>query len=537
MEHLLMTLKDTMQAVRESYYVYCTSSLYLGIPFLSLLYLFCSLRKKTEHSYRDRMILWLVALIVLVIVFPITAWFIMKYCVESYVYRRLFWMLPLPLIVAYVAARVVSEEKSKLRKVGIAAALVAIVVILYPSLYTSQNFAKASEPYKIGTATVAVCDALQEEAEKQGVEQIRVIVPNELTLRIRQYDASIVMPYGREAIKGESRDRLAIKIYNMVNAEQIDAQTLAFYAKRGNYPYLAYWSDENVMRELLEAGYELVAEAGDYFIYRLDMDQVSDVLISQYGNNEGSQVNFYTIETSTGRLIVVDGGFETDEAYVREVLASKANKVDAWILTHYHQDHVGAFCNIYKNPGDVKIGKIYAVEMDELTAYTENAPWDETYTVECFREMGVENIKYLHAGDKKKIAGVQIKVLNAYDDYVDEISNDLHNDGSLMFKVYGETESMLFCSDVGRSMSDWIIEHYGEDLSSDYLQMGHHGNGGLSEEFYRMVQPKVAFFDAPEWLLNSTDENYTFAENRAIMEDMGAAIYSFEGTPHSIQLH
>ena len=537
MEHLLMLLKDTMQSVKDAYYVYCTSSLYLAIPFLALLYLFSSLKKKSEYSRQDKMILWLTALLIFVIVFPITAWFIIKYCVGAYAYRRLFWMIPVPLIAAYVATRIVTEETTRLRKVVVAAALAAIVIVLYPGMYTPDNFAKASEPYKIGVNPIAVGDALEQDALEQGMEQIRAIVPNDLTLRLREYDAAIIMPYGRDAIEGRNKNKLAMRIYNIVNAEQLDAQTLAFYAKRGNYSYLAYWSDDAAKEELLAAGYDFVTVAGDYYIYRLNMEAVSDILITQYGQNDGNQVNFYTIETIKGKLIVVDGGFETDEQYVRDVLAPKGNCVNAWILTHYHQDHVGAFCNIYKNPGGIKIGRIFAVKMESLDRYVENAKWDETYTVECFRNLGVENIKYLHAGDERKIAGVPIKVLNAEDDYVDEISNDLHNDGSLMFKVYGKTESMLFCADVGKRMSNWIIEHYGDDLPSDYLQMGHHGNGGLSEKFYRMVQPKVAFFDAPAWLFDDTEGKYTSAENRAIMEDMGARIYSFEGAPHTIQLH
>lgn len=537
MQHLLLILKDTMQSVRDAYYVYCTSSLYMGIPFLALLYLFGSLRKKSEYSHRDKMILWLTALLVFVIVFPITAWFIMKYCVEPEVYRRMFWMIPLPLLVAYVGARVVTEEKSKLRKLVVAAAFLLIVITSYPSIYSGGSFARASEPYKVGTNTMAVCDVLEQDAKEQQIGQIRVIVPDDLTIRLRQYDAAIVMPYGRDVVAGHNKNKAAVRIHNIMNAERLNAQELSFYAKKGNYSYLAYWADENTKAELLSAGYEFVAQAGDYFVYRLNMDAVSDILITQYGNNDGNQINFYAIETAKGKLIVVDGGFEADEAYVREVLAEKGNRVDAWIVTHYHQDHAGAFCNIYKNPLDVKIGKIYAVRMEDLDLYMENASWDETYTVECFRSLGVEDIQYLHAGDERKIAGVPIKVLNAEDDYVDEISNDLHNDGSLMFKVYGKTESMLFCADVGKRMSDWIIEHYGEDLPSDYIQMGHHGNGGLSKKFYRMVQPKVAFFDAPAWLFDSTDEKYTSAKNRAIMEDMGALIYSFEGTPHSIQLH
>ena len=175
--------------------------------------------------------------------------------------------------------------------------------------------------------------------------------------------------------------------------------------------------------------------------------------------------------------------------------------------------------------------------MAPLELYAKNAPLDETDAFERFQELGIDKINYLHAGDKRKVAGVQMKVLSAYDDYVDEISDDIHNDGSMMFKVYGEKESMLFCADVGNSMSEWIIEHYGEELASDYLQMGNHGNGGLSEEFYRLVHPKAAFFDAPAWLFDSAEEQYTLQKNREIMEDMGAVIYSFEGAPHSVQLH
>lgn len=537
MEHILAVISNTMQSVKDSYYTYCGVSANLTLVYLAAFYLFCSLRKKADREKQDKFLLWLGAVTAAVIVCPVSAWFIMKYCIESSVYRRMFWMIPVPLLVGYVGARIITGENTKWRKVFTGVLLAGIIVVTGTSLYTSENFAKASNPYKLLPGVVSVCDTIEADAAEQGIEDPGVIVTDDLATQIRQYDAGIRMPYGRDILRGERVTRLATRIYEALNGEQLNAEALAFNAKKGNYQYLVTWADETLVLSLTGAGYELIGDMDGYFVYRLDMEKVSDILISQYGNNEGNQINFYTIETSNGRLIVIDGGFETDEAYVREVLAAKGNRVNAWIVTHYHQDHAGAFCKIYQNPGDIKIGRIYAVSMAPLELYVENASWDETYTVECFRALGVEKIKYLHAGDELKIAGVPIKVLNAYDDYVDEISNDLHNDGSMMFKVYGEKESMLFCADVGQRMSQWIMEHYGEDLASDYLQMGHHGNGGLSEEFYRMVHPKIAFFDAPAWLFDSTDETYTSLKNREIMEDMGTMIYSFEGAPHSVQLH
>lgn len=538
MEHILSVISNTMQLVKSAYDTYCGASVNLAIVYLAFFCLFFSLRKKTEKSRQDKFLLWLSVVLAGVIVCPVSAWFIMKYCVASNVYRRMFWMIPAPLLIGYVGAGIVAGENKKWRKFFTGALLTGIIVVTGANLYTSQNFTKASNPYKLMPGVISVCDVIQADAASQGIEDVGVFATNDLVIQIRQYDASIRMPYGRDMINGEAGvTRLAKRVYQALNGEQLNAQALAFDAKKGNYQYLVTWSDETLVSPLAEAGYELIEDVGGYFVYRLDMEKVSDILITQYGNNEGNQMNFYTIETMKGKLIVIDGGFETDEEYVREVLSSKGKRVNAWILTHYHQDHVGAFCKIYENPGNIRIGKIYAVSMAPRELYVENAPWDETYTYERFQELDIEEINYLHAGDERKVAGVQMKVLSAYDDYVDEISNDLHNDGSMMFKVYGEKESMLFCADVGKKMSKWIIEHYGEELSSDYLQMGHHGNGGLSEEFYRMVHPKAAFFDAPAWLFDSTEEKYTSRKNREIVEDMGAVIYSFEGAPHSVQLH
>ena len=150
-----------------------------------------------------------------------------------------------------------------------------------------------------------------------------------------------------------------------------------------------------------------------------------------------------------------------------------------------------------------------------------------------------ERLHYVQTGDEWELAGLKIQVLNAYDSLVtDQYTTDLANDGSMMFKVTNNEESMLFCADVGVSMSDEIMTHYADELSSDYIQMGHHGNGGLSSEFYQKVHPKVAFFDAPEWLMHPEDDSHgwTTPQNSELMESMGAEVYYYATAPNQIEL-
>lgn len=258
--------------------------------------------------------------------------------------------------------------------------------------------------------------------------------------------------------------------------------------------------------------------------------------ITQYGDPAGPQKMFYTMTDKKGHFIVVDGGWIEDAEEVRNVIRENGNHVDAWILTHPHQDHIGAFMEIYDNPENIEIDKIYAVEMAPMELCKENASWDEFGTYERFLQMDIPQLEYVHTGDEWKIDNLKFEVLSAYEDKVDEISKDLLNDGSMMFQVTAEEETMLFCADVGVSLSDYLIGKYGEELKSDYIQMGHHGNGGLNREFYETVAPKTAFFDAPNWLFYDETGVYTTPQNRAIMENIGSQIKNYETAPNTIIL-
>ena len=257
--------------------------------------------------------------------------------------------------------------------------------------------------------------------------------------------------------------------------------------------------------------------------------------ITQYGPRDINS-SFYTIYNKEYGLIVIDGGWTEDAAYVRETINSFGVPVEAWILTHPHQDHIGAFNALYPELEEITVNNIYTVDMASPEECLAVASWDSVDAYNDFLALGIPDVQYVYPGDVLTICGLEVEILSAYDENVQSLSRDYLNDGSMMFKVTGNEESFLFCADVGISMSDYLLQKYGEKLSADYLQMGHHGYGGLSDGFYEAVHPGTAFFDAPDWLMYDETGKYDTPQNVAFMETLGSQIVSFNSAPNTITL-
>ena len=69
---------------------------------------------------------------------------------------------------------------------------------------------------------------------------------------------------------------------------------------------------------------------------------------------------FYTIKGSNGKLIVIDGGWDYDAKRVRDTIKKLGGKVNLWMITHPHPDHVGAFNQIFANPDGIQIDQVIA---------------------------------------------------------------------------------------------------------------------------------------------------------------------------------
>ncbi len=235
--------------------------------------------------------------------------------------------------------------------------------------------------------------------------------------------------------------------------------------------------------------------------------------ITEYSSTTGNQCMFYTIQDKAGRLVVIDGGYTADAENVKNVIMAHGGKVYAWVLTHPHPDHIGAFNTLYPNLAaqGITVKRVYATDVN-YDRYKKTAQdYDDFASCETFYKLkdSITNLKFLHENDKLELLpGLNMKVLHAWDKNVDALNDHLCNDGSLMFKIYGKKQTMLFCGDTQKEMEPFIYKAHLKELKSDYVQCGHHGNWGLSTEFYDKVSPKLAFMDAPAWITGDGTGTY-----------------------------
>lgn len=326
--------------------------------------------------------------------------------------------------------------------------------------------------------------------------------------------------------------------------ETSDAGIL-FDALYAHADYLALQKDSDVTDIAGDYGFALVGEMEDAYLYEnqnKDLDFTTSDLrlwkITQYPSVTNTQAMIYTLQDLQGHLVLIDGGHTEDADQVAQIIADAGGHVDAWFLTHPHTDHINAITALYGRDGLPSVDAFYASEFDPDTYASVAADWDVYEDFAAWYDLFANETRlhYLHRGDTLDLFGLSVTCF--HDNTVKTAEGDAANDGSLVLKFEGSTQSFLVCGDTGYTQSEEIIASYGDQLASTYIQMGHHGNGGLTEEFYRLVHPQIAFFDAPQWLMEPEDPNtwFTTPQNRAIMESMGAKIYSYVGGPHAALL-
>lgn len=528
-------MRETLHVVKSMYDSYNGTGMQMALFFACLVYLLVQ-KKEKDKRY---LFVGYTLLFFVIVFFPVTAKLIMD-CIGGEVYWRMFWLLPTAAVTAYTAVQVLVQAEGKVKRYLLLAVMLLITVLTGTNTYNSTIFARKQNWYKLPQDTVDICDIIERDALENGISHKKLVTVNDLATTVRQYDAGILMPYGNEVMKGNRAEtENASQIFRIMSSDTKNWEALLWYMSMEACNYFAYPADEITTDVLVSQGLSKVGGNASYSVFRMEQEKSAydgQWLITQYGDKDGVQLMFYTLQDNKGHLIVVDGGWVTDADYVRQVVKVLGGHVDAWIITHPHRDHAGAFTEIYKKPGKIKIDKVYAVDMAPPELCLENAPWDETEVYTEWLKLTIPQLTYVHQGDTFTVEGLAFEVFNAYDDYVDELSNDLLNDGSMMFKITAKKESMLFCADVGSNMSDYLLDTYGDALQADYIQMGHHGNGGLKSGFYKSIGARAAFFDAPDWLMNERGKRFTTMKNTYLMAQQGAAVYSFATAPNQIIL-
>lgn len=229
-----------------------------------------------------------------------------------------------------------------------------------------------------------------------------------------------------------------------------------------------------------------------------DLEQTFTVW--QLPNGEAPQMMSYVIQTRGGKLIVIDGGWNRTAAYLREFLLARGGCVEAWFLTHPHDDHCEALTGILQEPGDLTIKTLYASMPDAAWFKTvcDASEWATYENLTAALEKSGRSFTMVSAGDTLELDGLSIRILGGCNP---ELVKNPINNSSMVLRFSDARKSVLFLGDLGLEGGQKLLDSpQAEYLTADYLQMAHHGQNGVGEAVYRKINPKYCLWPTPKWL-------------------------------------
>lgn len=217
--------------------------------------------------------------------------------------------------------------------------------------------------------------------------------------------------------------------------------------------------------------------------------------------------NSYLFRTAGGKVIMVDGGFESEAENLRAHIAAAGNRVDLWFLTHPHNDHMGAFGEILRDRRGISIGKvIYSRVSDEFLRLEQGYDhYARGYYETISNQPGETDFIDLHiTGGRFDIDGIGIMVLGVANP---EFRTNPYNNQSMIIRFWDDSKSVVILGDAGIECGNKVLSKYPEYLDCDYLQMAHHGQNGCSEAFYKAVSFRACLWPTPSWLWEPAPEH------------------------------
>ena len=210
--------------------------------------------------------------------------------------------------------------------------------------------------------------------------------------------------------------------------------------------------------------------------------------------------NSYILQTKGGKVIVIDGGFETEQDNLRANIAAVGNHVDLWFITHPHQDHMGAFSEIISDLRGMTIDKVIYSRVPD--AFLDNEPVNAADARRYYKSIdsvteGTDILDLHTTGGRFDIDGIGIMVLGVSNP---EITKNPYNNSSMIIRFWDDCKSLVILGDSGIECGDKCLAKYADYLNCDYMQMAHHGQNGCSESFYKSVDFRVCLWPTPSWV-------------------------------------
>ena len=226
------------------------------------------------------------------------------------------------------------------------------------------------------------------------------------------------------------------------------------------------------------------------------------------------------IQLSNGHFVIIDSGNNGTQRELSDFLRSMAPDknnvvIEAWIFTHFHQDHLGGFIDY------MMVSSLTRYITVESVIY--NFPqWQALNTASS---KDIDNLKHFYntikpqmqangtvfyqarTGQKYYFGNAVIEILWTFDDMAPfNVFSDITNCTDIGFTVTIEGQKIMITGDSTEDEFRMAANKYGDTLKSDMVQLAHHGsgNGGGSHDFYKLVDAPIVFHPRVAELNSST---------------------------------
>ena len=223
-------------------------------------------------------------------------------------------------------------------------------------------------------------------------------------------------------------------------------------------------------------------------------------------SESGRQMNSFIVTTEEGGLIMIDGGYAFDAekllANLREISGQSVPHIDAWFLSHAHDDHISAFVQLIReHRNDFTFDRLY-FNFPSFQYFDKYENW-EAHTVAEFYEvlpLFADRICIVSQDDVYTVRGATFEFLYTFDPVY---TGNAVNNSTSVFRMTLGGKTVMFLGDLGWDAGAKLLSMHGEKLKSDIVQMAHHGQNGVERDVYEAIAPSACIWCTPLWLWNN----------------------------------
>lgn len=202
------------------------------LPFLAAsLYLLIS--EDEQHKRFNRRMLVPCAVGFVLLMSPLFGRMAMSHSTDQM--TRFYWTIPFSVVVIYCFVEILYCIRRPITKVVVLCVAVLGLMcfsrqdnLTAPKVGQGWPYVKAENLYKLPNEVYEVCNIIR---DQQNGEECYAVMPHALAMNARQYDASILMPYG--SYRREESD-----IFQTINADEINLNDVAQLAQTENWDYI-----------------------------------------------------------------------------------------------------------------------------------------------------------------------------------------------------------------------------------------------------------------------------------------------------------